>query len=118
MSKILSSSLDMQEKASKYLIKYGYIDNSGGDGKYEKLSSFSDAVAKFQESTGLSVTGRVDKETQKLMDTPRCGMKDVVTSGNKFQNYKTDGKWNKKILTYNIFSYGQSLTYSIGRYFF
>ena len=108
----------MQEKASKYLIKYGYIDNSGGDGKYEKQSSFSDAVAKFQESTGLSVTGRVDKETQELMDTPRCGVKDVNTAGDKFQNYVTSGKWKKKVLTYNIFSYRQSLTYSIGRYFF
>ena len=91
--------------AYEYMIKYGYLDNHGTDGKQEKLSSFSDAVKKLQQSGGLKLTGKVDKETQKLMDTPRCGVIDFVTSGGKFANFETDSKWEKRELTYRIFSY-------------
>ncbi|XP_026531397.1 macrophage metalloelastase-like [Notechis scutatus] len=49
----------------------------------------------------LTVTGKVDTETIKVMDQPRCGVADVL----EYTTFPGAPKWNKKILTYRINNY-------------
>jgi len=76
-----------------FLRTYGYM-NSRQDS--------SEALKRFQEFSGLKVTGKLDKETEDLMSTPRCGVEDTPT----LDRYKLIGtRWQKKDLTYRILSY-------------
>ena len=59
------------------------------------------AVRRFQEFTGLPVTGDLDERTIAQMKKPRCGMADVDEEG-RVKRYKTGSKWSKKQLTYFV----------------
>ena len=91
----------MHVDASEYLNRYGY---------FGRQTTLSEAVKKFQRFAGLRVSGRVDKMTQKLMNTPRCGLKDEIaefnTNTNLFAEFNTNKrKWRKRVLTYRIKTY-------------
>ena len=72
-----------------YLRKYGYMDmpevkeiaNLGNE------MMMSTALRQFQRMAGLPMTGRMDTKTYEMMETPRCGNKDVSVhvSSNKRQ---------------------------------
>ena len=67
-----------------YLMKYGYMDAPRKDAKSSPLLSrdgLSDYVMEFQAFAGLPQTGELDQGTVELMNTPRCGVKDVVGKG-------------------------------------
>lgn len=59
------------------------------------------AIKKFQEFTGLPVTGKLDELTVAQMKAPRCGMPDVIERG-RVKRYSTSTKWSKKHLTYHV----------------
>ena len=59
------------------------------------------AIRKFQEFTGLPVTGRLDEATIAQTKKPRCGMPDVDEEG-RVKRYKTGSSWSKKHLTYFV----------------
>ena len=65
------------------------------------------AIKKFQEFTGLPVTGKLDEATIAKMKAPRCGMPDINEFG-RVKRYSTGPKWNKKDLTYYV-RYGADL---------
>jgi len=59
------------------------------------------AIRKFQEFTGLPVTGKLDEATVAQTKKPRCGMPDVDEEG-RVKRFKTGSKWSKKHLTYFV----------------
>lgn len=59
------------------------------------------AIRKFQEFTGLPVTGKLDEATIAQTKKPRCGMPDVDEEG-RVKRFTTGSKWNKKHLTYFV----------------
>ena len=69
-------------------------------GPTDKDVALSNALKKFQNFTGLEMTGILDKATQELMNTPRCGLDDRVA-----EFVARDRKWRKRELTYRIVSY-------------
>lgn len=50
----------------------------------------------MQKFFHLTVTGRLDTETEKIMELPRCGMPDVAG----YQTPSGTPKWPKTHLTY------------------
>ena len=86
-----------------YLNKFGYLDksddiNSSDSGdfklnqkKSQRLMMFPNrneantrlemAIKKFQQMAHLNVTGKLDKETLRMMRVPRCGHPDPQSFG-------------------------------------
>jgi len=91
---------DLDMKAFEYLSQYGYLQTFEGVRQSTDESYLSDAVKKFQEAAGLKITGKVDKDTEQLFNTPRCGEKDRIA---EFVTWNR--KWAKRELTYRIFEY-------------
>ena len=59
----------------------------------------------FQRNFGLRVTGIADRATLKLINTPRCGVKD----NNQNHAYSSVSKWSKNDLSYFIYNYSPDL---------
>merc|ERR1719342_2009979 len=112
-----------------YLKKFGYISeatpgpgdipqNSPGLGitpgrpKNGSSESVSKAIKTFQEFAGLEATGEVDEETLKLMELPRCGVRDLVAKlpGN-VSRYQAQGSvWEKRTLSYRVTRYSRKMS--------
>ena len=119
-----------------YLSKFGYlnIDTSTGDGKQvntkksQRLMMFPHgneanrkllaastnkknlemAIRKFQKNANLSVTGKIDKETLRMMKVPRCGHPDIIRNdtSNRKRRYALQGsKWSKSRLSFKVGKY-------------
>ena len=86
----------------KFLSQYHYISPTRS-GNHDVET----AIRRFQEFTGLSVTGELNEQTIAQMKKPRCGMADVDEEG-RVKRYKTGSKWSKKDLTYFV-EYGADL---------
>ena len=98
-----ANAVDTESEAIEYLTKFGYIKTENGSKPFVDVTTLNDAVKKFQDFAGLEKTGNLDKETQELMQTPRCGVED------KIANFVLHGsKWPKKDLTYHISQYPRS----------
>lgn len=80
----------------KFLSQYYYI-SSTRSGNHDVET----AIRRFQEFTGLSVTGELNEQTIAQMRKPRCGMADVDEEG-RVKRCKTGSKWSKKDLTYFV----------------
>ena len=60
----------------------------------------SEALKKFQEFSGLNISGKLDKPTEDMMRVPRCGVED------RLERYDVgDYKWRKSEITYHIIKY-------------
>merc|ERR1719189_3487015 len=71
------------------------------------------AIYNFQNFAGLKPTGKMDKQTKVLMNTPRCGMKDIVGHGSyaRKKRYVLQGsRWRNKVLTWKIYKYSSQPT--------
>ncbi|XP_061484713.1 matrix metalloproteinase-27-like isoform X2 [Rhineura floridana] len=62
-------------------------------------SSFVDKIQQMQEFFGLNVTGKIDADTLKVMQQPRCGVPDIG------QYVLALPGWEKTKLTYRIVNY-------------
>ncbi|XP_074072664.1 interstitial collagenase-like [Macrotis lagotis] len=62
-------------------------------------------IKEMQTFYGLTVTGKADKETLKIMEQPRCGVPDL----HPFVTPEGQYKWEKKHLTYRIENYTPDL---------
>ena len=67
------------------------------------------AIRKFQEFTGLPVTGKLDDRTIAQMKAPRCGMPDF-SAVNRVKRYNTVPEWNRNHLAYFVRKYGADLS--------
>ena len=79
----VTSTVKSNVDAFKYLIKYGYnsCENKTGLKKNNKTSidcrpDLQSMMKDFQRKFKLKVTGKLDQKTLKLMNTPRCRIKD------------------------------------------
>ncbi|XP_046662848.1 collagenase 3-like [Homalodisca vitripennis] len=86
-------------KTLTYLEKYGYLNSNGTS----LTNSVKDAVTRFQEVSGLQVTGYENEETLKLMDTSRCGNLD---EGIASFSVNPLVKWNSTRITWNMIGSG------------
>ena len=107
-------------QALLYLSKYGYIQPTNGtqalvteDRIHEYVKS---AVKDFQAFAGLNQTGVLDPITVELMETPRCGVRDIIGHGataRRKKRYVLQGsRWQVKELTYRINKYPSSFRLS------
>ena len=91
------SSDDLQVR---YLERYGYLEPEFelvGTRSGQKIER---AILNFQKLAGLKLTGVLDTKTKDMMESPRCGVKDVIA------NYVIEGsKWEKQELTFAILNY-------------
>ena len=92
-------------------MQFGYLEKKKPDedfGKGLQLDSpvVVKALSDFQWFGGLPVTGKLDRETVKLLNVRRCGMKDPkLNSTNNNTGSLTAGRyylqgtyWKKKVL--------------------
>jgi len=97
--------------AMMYLMKYGYMDVPRENQKSAPLMSqegLRDYIREFQSFAGLPQTGSLDEDTVRLMNTPRCGVKDIVGKGltTRKKRYALQGsRWKVRDLTYKISKY-------------
>ncbi|XP_070605773.1 macrophage metalloelastase-like isoform X2 [Erythrolamprus reginae] len=63
--------------------------------------TLEERIKLMQRFFRLTVNGKVDTETMKVMQQPRCGVPDVL----EYRRIPGGPKWNKNILTYRINNY-------------
>lgn len=94
------------EDGLEYLSQFGYlVPQSPETGNLRTQSSVEDAIRQFQRMAGIPVTGKIDDETRRTMQLPRCGVSDRISNGNsaRKKRYTIQGsKWAKRDLTYKI----------------
>ncbi|XP_046677576.1 matrilysin-like [Homalodisca vitripennis] len=95
--------LTAANKTLIYLEKYGYLNSNGTS----LTNNIKDAVTRFQEVFELQVTGYENKETLKLMDTPRCSNLD---EGIAPFSVNPLVKWNSTRVTWNMI--GSAIQYA------
>ncbi|XP_067667987.1 matrix metalloproteinase-19-like [Haliotis asinina] len=103
-----------------YLERYGYLNtdyNTKEDGGpiYHSDVELEYALRKYQEFTGLPVTGMMDSKTYEQMHKPRCGFKDILPEGvNQPQSYThLGGKWPKDEITWKTVAWTNQMGQSV-----
>lgn len=79
-----------------YLNNFGYLNVQDNAIKHVDTANLSNALLLFQEYYGLKTTGQINNATLKLINTPRCGVKDDIYSFST-----TSYKWNKKLIKWH-----------------
>jgi len=99
-------------------LNYGYIADDGNSDVAAAMSEdmIIQAIKDFQVFAGLDPTGELDDETVNLMNTPRCGVKDKLSSEEEAKRKKRfalqGSRWNKDVLTYGITRYPTSRSWA------
>lgn len=111
----------MDGRTLKFLAKFGYLQPT----VLQPNSQISNSVMKtmvkaaltnFQKFYGLTPTGKMDGATEKAMQLPRCGEKDMSFDElhARRQRYAHWGEpWPKRDLTYRIHHYSQNSVLSL-----
>eukprot|EP00090_Calanus_glacialis_P031534 TRINITY_DN5228_c0_g1_i1.p1 TRINITY_DN5228_c0_g1~~TRINITY_DN5228_c0_g1_i1.p1 ORF type:complete len:546 (-),score=123.28 TRINITY_DN5228_c0_g1_i1:69-1706(-) len=100
-------------RALVYLMKYGYVAPRNGTSALlteEGLNRYvKSAVLDFQAFAGINQTGELDPLTVELMETPRCGVRDIIGHGataRRKKRYVLQGsRWRVNDLTYRVTKY-------------
>ncbi|NXE37638.1 MMP7 protein, partial [Ptilorrhoa leucosticta] len=92
------TSIDLQ-KVKVYLDKFFPVFTK------TKHLSIEERIKEMQRYFHLTVTGKLDTETERIMKFPRCGFPDVA----EYQTFPGTPKWKKTHLTYKIVSYTSDL---------
>ncbi|PSN53511.1 hypothetical protein C0J52_13229 [Blattella germanica] len=79
-----------------YLQNFGYLSVVDNQIAYVDTANLTNALLLFQEYYGLDPTGQINNAALKLINTPRCGVKDDV-----FSFSTTTYKWNKKTIKWH-----------------
>lgn len=86
---------------------YGYLDNPAdmsegliAESLYAE-NAIVEGIMNVQRFGGLHPSGVMDEETLKLLNAPRCGVKDVLNSHERRKRYIIGSKnWAKRKITY------------------
>lgn len=101
--------------ALMYLTRFGYMDPAStnpNSGALLSAESVEKSIMDFQAFAGLNQTGQLDAVTVKMMNTPRCGVKDRVGFGSEARRkrYALQGsRWRVRDITYRITKYPKAL---------
>ncbi|XP_052822747.1 matrix metalloproteinase-14-like [Octopus bimaculoides] len=88
--------ISTNEDGLDYLSQFGYLTpQSPETGNLRTDKSMEDAIRQFQRMAGITVTGKIDLETKRVMQLPRCGVADRITYGNsaRKKRYTIQGKF-------------------------
>uniref|UniRef100_A0A671KJ31 Matrix metalloproteinase-25-like n=1 Tax=Sinocyclocheilus anshuiensis TaxID=1608454 RepID=A0A671KJ31_9TELE len=96
-----------------WLSRYGYLPPPDPHtGKLQTKEGIERAIKEMQRFAGLKDTGKLDSDTLKLMNTPRCSLPDIIGSEDKLKKrrrkrrYATTGlRWKKSDLMWSIQNY-------------
>ncbi|NXF23199.1 MMP3 protein, partial [Rhodinocichla rosea] len=83
----------------------GYLDKFFPILPEAQSLSIEERIKEMQKFFHLTVTGKLDTETEEMMTTPRCGMPDT----GEYPTSAGTRKWEKTHLTYKILSYTSDL---------
>ncbi|KAM8977656.1 stromelysin-1-like [Pelodytes ibericus] len=110
-----STSIDvpavLQEIQNEDLIKAQEYVNQyySGVGSFKRMMHpFEEKIKAMQDFFGLNATGKIDNETLKIIQKPRCGVPDVQ----RFSFFPEKPKWTKTTLTYRIINYTPDISQS------
>ncbi|OXA40439.1 Interstitial collagenase [Folsomia candida] len=112
--------------AMMYLERFGYIERDDMPRSMEMKEAVPPLMA-FQKMCGIDQTGELDTKTVEMMNTPRCGNKDMMRV--PLQNYSDDDdsyyletnrvqryvlnqhrlKWTKRSVTYRMGMFSQEM---------
>ncbi|XP_035398596.1 matrilysin [Cygnus atratus] len=67
--------------------------------------SLEERIKEMQKFFHLTVTGKLNAETKKILQQPRCGIPDIAD----YRTFPGNPRWNKKLLTYKIVNYTPDL---------
>ncbi|XP_041480156.1 matrix metalloproteinase-16-like [Lytechinus variegatus] len=95
--------IETEQQMASFLNKYGYLkDSDMVDGMPKNEMVMRRAIMYFQKMGNIPMTGTLNNESKALMNTPRCGMKDMDTFSLRKKRYSTRNPWPKSDLTWNI----------------
>ncbi|XP_063286453.1 stromelysin-1-like [Pelobates fuscus] len=107
---IISESSDVStEIQNEVLIKaQEYFNHFYGEARsFKRMGNpMEGKIRAMQEFFGLNVTGKIDNETIKVIQQPRCGVPDVQ----RFSLFASKPKWQKNTITYRIINYTPDIT--------
>lgn len=93
----------MYDKLPNYLIEYKYLPNLDNEiGNLYTTNQITNAIKKLQKAAGLNVTGTQNLETINLINTPRCGVSDILNDDSQSKqvaNY-VNLKWSHRNITW------------------
>lgn len=94
-------------QALSYMINYGYYKQPDASlGQIAREEDISMALKEMQRFAGIPVSGIMDDPTKQLLNTPRCGMRDVsknLVNAKRKRRYTLQGtQWQKEKLTWKL----------------
>ncbi|KFP91609.1 Matrilysin, partial [Apaloderma vittatum] len=70
-----------------------------------KSLSLEERIKEMQKFFHLTITGKLNAETEEIMKQPRCGVPDIA----EYQTFPGNPRWKKTHLTYKIVNYTPDL---------
>ncbi|KAK4875146.1 hypothetical protein RN001_011568 [Aquatica leii] len=86
-----------------YLVRFGYLDEA----KSYSTDHVKEGLKKLQNFFSLPETGVADEATLELINTPRCGVPDIVTDGKRYTI--ADKPFTHRNITYMFGRYSPKL---------
>ena len=98
-----SKPINTTSQAIEFMKKFGYFGKPSDTEALLTEEAVIQGLMKVQRFVGLPQTGRLDAETIKLLNTPRCGNPDLVEIPRRQKRFVlgSDG-WQKRKLTYFV----------------
>ncbi|XP_074772590.1 matrilysin isoform X2 [Athene noctua] len=87
------------EKVKAYLDKFYPVSTK------QKSLTLEERIKEMQKFFHLTVTGKLNAETEEMMKQPRCGVPDIA----EYNTFPGNPRWRKKHLTYKIVNYTPDL---------
>lgn len=91
---------------SEYLTQYGYLEPASNN----SAIPLTEALKSFQTEYGLVSDGLLNPETEALIRTPRCGMRDVEHFS---VGMSSSQKWPNQTITWTFYPPVQQLYHKI-----
>ncbi|XP_059481319.1 matrix metalloproteinase-2-like isoform X2 [Neocloeon triangulifer] len=94
----------IDESVHKKLMQFGYLPQSNLEtGELRHEDDVIKGLMEMQKFAGIPATGKMDKATVKLLDTPRCGLPDKEDRGFRSKRYVKQGSsWKQHKLTWTL----------------
>ena len=99
----LSLPINTTSQAIEFMKKFGYFGKPSETEALLTEEAVIYGLMKVQRFVGLPQTGRLDSDTIKLLNTPRCGNPDLVETPKRQKRFVLGSKgWQKRKLSYFV----------------